>query len=221
MSITKEEVLNAFRFRHACKEFDSARKIPDYEFAFILETGRLSPSSYGFEPWQLVVLQDPVIREKLRANTWGAQKTLPTASHFVLLLARTQEALTPESDHIQHIIRDVQQLPPENAAGKTSVYRKFLETDFGLLGSERAVWDWAGKQAYIALGNMMTAAAMIGIDSCPIEGFEHVPVERVLQEEGIADGERLRLVSMVAFGYRVREPRSKTRRPIEEIVTWL
>lgn len=220
MILSKEEILNAYQFRHACKEFDPERKIPDEDFSFILETARLSPSSYGFEPWKFVVLQNPVIREKLRAHTWGAQKTLPSASHFVLILARRKAELLANSDYIQSIIKDVQQMPPEAAANKTRVYRKFLESDFKLLEREGAVDDWAGKQTYIALGNMMTAAALIGIDSCPIEGFERDPVNRILREEGISDGEQFHLVCMVAFGYRVREPRPKTRREISEIVVW-
>ncbi|WP_206424231.1 NAD(P)H-dependent oxidoreductase [Cohnella candidum] len=220
LTLQKEEILSAYNFRHACKEFDPDRKITDEDFAFLLETARLSPSSYGFEPWKIAVLQDPVIREKLRPYSWGAQKQLPTASHFVLFLARTRDALMPGSEHIRHMVEDVQKLPPEAVENKKRVYRKFLESDFELLDTDRAVWDWAGKQAYIALGNMMTAAALIGIDSCPIEGFEHEPVERILREEGIADGEQLRLVCMVGFGFRVREPRPKTRQSIEEIVTW-
>ncbi|TFE19833.1 NAD(P)H-dependent oxidoreductase [Cohnella luojiensis] len=220
MVISKEQILDAYRFRHACKEFDPGRRIPEDDFSFILETARLSPSSYGFEPWKFVVLQNPEIREKLKAHTWGAQKTLPTASHFVLLFARTKQELLPESDYIQSIMKDVQQLPPEAAENKGRVYRKFLESDFKLLDREGATDDWAGKQTYIALGNMMTAAALIGIDSCPIEGFEQDPINRILREEGINDGESFHLVCMLAFGYRVREPRPKTRREMSEIVEW-
>lgn len=221
MKLSKEEILDAYRFRHACKEFDPERQIPQEDFAFILETARLSPSSFGFEPWKFVVVQNPDTREKLRAHTWGAQKTLPTASHFVLILARTKAELMDDSDYIQSIMKDVQQLPPETMTNKGRVYRKFLESDFKLLGREDAVEDWAGKQTYIALGNMMTAAALIGIDSCPIEGFELDPINQVLKEEGINDGERFHLVCMVAFGYRVRDPRAKTRRELSEIVEWI
>ncbi len=84
----KNEILAAYQFRHATKEFDASRKISSGDFQFILETGRLSPSSFGLEPWQFVVVQNPQIREKLRPFAWGAQKQLPTASHFVLILSR-------------------------------------------------------------------------------------------------------------------------------------
>jgi len=220
MFVYKETVLEAYRFRHACKEFDPARQISEDDFAFILETGRLSPSSYGFEPWKFVVLQNPEIREKLRAHTWGAQKTLPTASHFVLIFARNAGEMLDDSDYVQSIMTDVQKLPPEAAANKQRVYRKFLESDFALLGRDGAIDDWTAKQTYIALGNMMTSAALVGIDSCPIEGFEREPIERILREEGINDGSRFNLACMVAFGYRVREPRDKTRRELSEVVEW-
>lgn len=72
METAKEQILAAYRFRHACKEFDSEKKISDADFQFILETGRLSPSSFGFEPWKFIVLQNPRIREKLLPVTWGA-----------------------------------------------------------------------------------------------------------------------------------------------------
>lgn len=216
----KEQILQAYHFRHACKEFDKNKKISEDDFRFILETGRLSPSSFGFEPWTFVVLQNPAIREKLLPVTWGAQKTLPTASHFVLLLTRTKEGMDPDSGYITSIMEDVQQLPEEVKQGKRAKYRSFLESDFELFDNERAMFEWASRQTYIALGNMMTAAAQIGIDSCPIEGFRQKNAERILREEGILK-EGFGLSAMVAFGYRVREPRAKTRRPYEQVVQWV
>lgn len=73
----KEDILAAYAFRHATKEFDSSRKISSGDFTFILETGRLSPSSFGFEPWKFVVVQNPELREKLRANAWGRRSSCP------------------------------------------------------------------------------------------------------------------------------------------------
>ncbi|UJF34959.1 NAD(P)H-dependent oxidoreductase [Paenibacillus hexagrammi] len=220
MANVQEQIISAFQFRHACKEFDPAKKISDADFAFILETGRLSPSSFGFEPWKFVVLQNPVIREKLLPISWGAQKQLPTSSHFIIMLSRTKEDLTADSTHIRHMMQDVQQLPEEVQKGKESMFAKFLESDFDLLGNERAMFEWGSRQTYIALGNMMTAAAQIGVDSCPIEGFDKEKVEQLLREEGILKG-NYGVACMVAFGYRVREPRAKTRRCKEEVIQWV
>ena len=216
----KEQILSAFYFRHACKEFDPVKKITDDDFAFILEAGRLSPSSFGFEPWKFVVLQNQAIRQRLLPVTWGAQRQLPTASHFVVLLSRTKEGLTPDSAYILHMMRDILKLSEEMAKGKGARYHNFLANEFKLMDNERAMFEWGARQTYIALGNMMTAAALIGIDSCPIEGFDKDAVERILREEGILE-DGFGVACMVAFGYRVREPREKTRQPMEDVTIWV
>ena len=86
----------------------------------------------------------------------------------------------------------------------------------------RLFFEWACRQSYIALGNMMTAAAMIGIDSCPIEGFDREPVEKILKEAGIITENHLSIACMVAFGYRAEDPsRPKSRRAMDEVVEWV
>ncbi len=217
--IDKQDILDAFNFRHACKEFDAGRKIPEEDFHFILETGRLSPSSFGFEPWQFVVIQDMGLRERLLEETWGAKKQFPTASHVVAILVRKGD-MRHGSDYIQGIMRDIQRLPPEIVERKGAVYRQFQEKDFDL-DDARKLLDWAGKQCYIALGNMMTAAAAIGIDSCPVEGFNQAETERILADAGVLDSERYGLAVMVAFGYRKNPQPGKTRQALEQVVRWV
>ena len=217
----KQQILEAYMYRHACKEFDSDLKISSEDFAFILETGRLSPSSFGLEPWKFVVVQNKALREKLLPITWGGQKQIPTSSHFVILLSRTKADMLPDSEYIGYNLETLRKMPPETANGLRGFYQKFLESDFKLLEHDRLVFEWTSRQTYIALGNMMTTAAQIGIDSCPIEGFDQEKVEALLQEEGILDGGHFGVSCMVAFGYRIREPRPKTRRPIEEAAQWI
>ncbi|WP_429840747.1 NAD(P)H-dependent oxidoreductase [Brevibacillus sp. FIR094] len=217
----KDQIIEAYQFRHACKEFDSAKKITVEDFDFIMETARLSPSSFGFEPWNFLVLQDPALREKLLPVTWGAQKQLPTASHFVIVLARTKQEMAADSEYIQHIMKDTQDLPENVVQQKGSAYDHFLKNDFALFDDERVMFQWASRQTYIALGNMMTSAAMIGIDSCPIEGFAKEKVEDILAAEGLLDRERFGVACMVAFGYRKNEPRAKTRQTKEEIIRFI
>lgn len=217
--LAKQDILDAFNYRHACKEFDPARKIARDDIDFILETGRLSPSSFGYEPWQFVVIQDMALREKLLPVTWGAQKQLPTCSHYVAILVR-RSGMRYDGEHVQHMLQDIYQFAPERIAMRSQVYQKFQEADFDL-GNDRALLDWAGKQAYIALGNMMTAAAMIGIDSCPIEGFEAPAAEQVLADAGLLDRTDWSLAVMVAFGYRVKAQSAKIRRPQPEVVHWV
>ncbi|NPA48652.1 MAG: NAD(P)H-dependent oxidoreductase [Thermodesulfobacteria bacterium] len=217
---TKDFILKAFYFRHACKEFDPEKKIPEEDFRFILETARLSPSSFGFEPWYFLVVQAPNLREKLLPYAWGAKRQIPTCSHLLLCLARKSYFMRWDSDYITYMMQEIQKLPPDLQELKRERYRQFQEEDFKLLESERAMFDWACKQTYIAMANMMTAAAMIGIDSCPIEGFHQEKTEKVLAEHFGVDTEKFGLAYMLCFGYRIKEPREKTRQPLEKIVKW-
>ncbi len=216
--IDKQDILQAFNFRHACKTFDPARKISDDDFRFILETGRLSPSSFGFEPWRFVVVQDMALREKLRAVSWGAQGQFPTASHVIAILVR-KEDMRPGSDYTENFMREVQKMSEEGIARRHKFYPQFHETDFRLQDA-RALFDWGCHQAYIALANMMTSAAMIGIDSCPIEGFNRENAEAVLDGAGLLEDGRFGLAVMVAFGYRVNPQPVKTRQAMDEVVRW-
>jgi nitroreductase len=125
-----------------------------------------------------------------------------------------------DSQYIQSFMKDVQNLPENIIEMKRNVYRKFLENDFKLLDNERAVFDWACKQTYIPLTNMMTAAAMIGIDSCPMEGFEADKIDELLAGDFDIDTEKFGVSCMVAFGYRDKEPPAKTRQPLENIIKW-
>lgn len=218
---SKEALLEAFHFRHACKAFDPERKIPDEDFAFLLEIGRLSPASFGFEPWQFVVIQDRALRDRLKSVTWGAQGQLPTASHFVAILARRATDMRHDSPWLLNLMRNVQHFDADRIAQRLARYRSFQEDDFQLADNPRALFDWSCRQCYIALGNMMTAAALIGIDSCPIEGFNTQAAETLLDEAGLLEEGHLGLAVMCAFGYRVKPQTPKLRQPLADLVRWV
>jgi nitroreductase len=218
--IQKEEILKAFNFRHACKVFDAKKKISEDDFETILETGRLSPSSFGYEPWKFLVVQNSVLREKLKEVTWGAQGSLPTASHYLIILVRKQKSLRYDSEYITHMMDDVHHIPKEMAEKRRGFYKTFQESDFKLLESQRATFDWASKQSYIALGNMMSSAAMLGIDSCAVEGFRADALEELMVKEFGMDSKEFGVSVMVAFGYRVDEQKLKTRQSQEDVVEW-
>lgn len=221
MKQKNQEILDVFRFRHACKKFDASRSVSKEDFNTILEAARLSPSSFGFEPWKMVVLTDDALKQKLYPLAWGAQNSLNGASHFVLLLARKTADMIYSSDFISHMMQDVQHQSVEIANQRRAKYRTFQKDDFNLLESERAMFDWAGKQTYIVLANMMTAAAYLGIDSCPIEGFQRSKVDELFVQEGVFDPAHFGVSVMVAFGYRAQEPhRTKTRQPLEDLILW-
>ncbi|MFE8699956.1 NAD(P)H-dependent oxidoreductase [Cytobacillus sp. FJAT-54145] len=218
--LNKETILEAFRSRHATRSFDASRKIQEEDFDFILETGRLSPSSVGFEPWKFLVIQNQELRDQLREVSWGAQGQLQTASHFVIILAKTN--LRYDSDYVINHLKTVKDMPDEVVEQASARYKVFQEKDLPMLDSERALFDWASKQTYIALANMMTGAALIGIDSCPIEGFQYAAVNKILADRGLLDDGEWQASVMVAFGYRLEDPkRPKTRKEIAEAVKWI
>lgn len=219
-TILKQDIIKAFQSRHATKEFDATKKVSAENMSFILETAHLSPSSFGFEPWHFVVVQDAVLRELLKPVAWGAPLKLDTASHFVLGLAMKAPMVKHDAEYIMHMMKEVKQLPEDVIEMYSKLYREFQERDFDL-DTDKKLFDWASKQTYIALGNMMTSAALIGIDSCPIEGFHQEKAEALLQEKFGIDTNKYGLAYMVAFGYRKEEPvRTKSRRNIEDIVSW-
>lgn len=216
----KNKFLEAMAFRHACKVFNG-QKMSDAAFDAILEMGHLSPSSFGLEPWKFLVIQNQNLREKLKAFSWGAQGQLPTASHFVIILARKAKGMRYDSHYIDYMFNEVRKLPQDVQTLYRSFYEKFQKEDFKLLESERTLFDWACKQTYLALANMMSGAASMGIDSCPIEGFDYALAEAFLRDELGIDTDEFGPSVMVAFGYRRDEPkREKMRQKQEEIVTW-
>ena len=101
----------AHEWRFACKAFDANKKIPEVDIASLLEVIRLSPSSFGLQPFQVIIIQNPLIREKLKATVWGAQKQLPTASHFLLFV--TREDITHDSDYVRNMIIHTQKTPED------------------------------------------------------------------------------------------------------------
>ncbi|MBU2951515.1 NAD(P)H-dependent oxidoreductase [Tamlana agarivorans] len=217
--ITKAKIIEAYKFRHACKLFDTTKKISDSDMNFILETGLLSPSSFGFEPWHFIVVQNPELRTKLKESAWGATAKLDSASHFIIGLTMKAPLTKYDSPYIEDFMRNIQELPENVIVQKGAAYEAFQKSDFDL-SDDRKLFDWASKQCYIPLANMMTSAAMIGIDSCPIEGFNQSISEKILKEDLGVDTNLYGLSYMVAFGYRVNDPRPKTRRSLNNMVTF-
>lgn len=217
----KQEIHDLLHFRHACKEFDPAKKISDDDFDSILQAGRLSPTSFGIEPWKFLVIQNEEIREKIKNNSWGAKKQLATCSHYVILLARKSHYMRYDADYVVDYMRNVQKSPEDVIPNRLRIYKEFQESDFDLANNERAMFDWAGKQTYIALANMMTVAAILGIDSCPVEGFNRETMERILREDLKVDTDKFGLSVMVAFGYRINPGRPKVRLDEKEVIEWV
>ena len=215
--MNKNNILEAYQWRFACKEFDSAKKIPQADVDFLLEIIRLSPSSFGLQPFQVLVLKNKALLDELAEIVWGGKKQLPSASEVILLVNRKD--VRHDSPFIEHMLTTIRQLPADMLAMYTVLIKQHQEVDFALLDDERNLHDWAGKQAYLALANVMTAAAQIGIDSCPIEGFTMATVTALLTKHQVIDPNLQEPCVFCAFGYRLADPlRAKTRLPMEELV---
>lgn len=210
----RNEILNAHKRRFATKAFDPTKKIADEDWATILEAGRLSPSSFGYEPWKFLLVENQQVKEDLQDIAWGARNSLNGASHFLIVLARKN--LTGDSAHVKHMVEDVFGVPYSESSPQTIFFDNFQKKDFNL-STERELFDWASKQTYIALANMMTTAAYLDIDSCPIEGFNKDAVEHYLSEKGYVDLAEFGVSYMVGFGYKDQVQTEKKRQSLSDI----
>lgn len=217
-TFTKDQVLTAFNYRSAVRYYDPTRKITDEDFNFILELGRLSPSSVGSEPWKFLVIQNAQLREKLKPFSWGMASQLDDCSHLVIILAKKHARF--DTQFFLEIAKR-RGYSGEQLQTALARYRAFQENDMKIANDERALFDWTSKQTYIALANMMTGAAMIGIDSCPIEGFNYEKMNNVLEQTGTYDPMEYGVSVGVTFGYRIKDITKKSRKPIQEIVSWI
>jgi len=201
----------AMDFRHACKVFDDTKKIPDEDINFILEAGRKSPSSFGMEGWKFLVITNEELKAKLRPACWD-QVQLTSCSHLVILLTNIH-SVKPKSGLPEQRFKR-REMPQEKLDFYLNLYATHLSKE---LSSDENVHHWTSKQAYIAAGNMMTAAAYIGIDSCPIEGFEKEKVEEIL---GL-DTTKNQLAMVLPFGYRINEQSTQQRLSFDEVIEFI
>jgi nitroreductase len=202
--------MQAMTFRHACKKFDPARQIPADDFQQILEFGRLSPSSFGMEHWHFVVVQTPELREKLREVCWN-QPQITESSHVLVILAKVTP-VEPGSEYVKGIFGR-RGLPQEAEQAYLARYAAHNDSE---IKPYMNTFAWSSKQCYLALANMMTGAASLGIDSCPIEGFSKQGVEDVLD----VDTSQYGVAVVVTFGYRAGEQTQRLRQPLEAIVEY-
>ena len=202
---------DAMEFRHACKIFDETKKVSNEDMNYILEAGRKSPSSFGMEPWKFLVITNEELKAKLRPVMWD-QPQITTCSHLVIVLAAI-DAVKPESGvpRRKFARRD---MPQEKYDFYLNLYANHLSET---LSSDQNVLAWTARQTYLALANMMTAAAIKGIDSCPIEGFEKEKVEEILN----IDPTQYQLSVVCPFGYRINEQSAQLRETLEDVVEFI
>ncbi len=201
--------LEAMAFRHACKHFDTTKTIPTEEFEALLEVIRTSPSSFGMEPWRVLVIRDPKVRKALKSSCWN-QAQIVEASEL-LIFTTDNDAVRSDSPYVRQMFQR-RGLPNEAVDAYMGVYENYLTP---IEEDEILLENWTAKQCYIALANAMTFAATLEIDSCPIEGFDKEGVEAILD---LPYGHSVAV--MCAFGYRVNPQSPQMRLPLKEIVEY-
>jgi len=207
----KHEFMKAMDFRHACKVFDDTKKITDEDIGFILEAGRKSPSSFGMEAWKFLVITNEELKAKIRPTCWD-QVQITSCSHLVIVLAGIDSVKVESGEVEKRFSR--RDMPKESLDFYMGLYAGHLKET---LSTDENIYNWTAKQSAIAAGNMMTAAAYIGIDSCPIEGFEKEKVEKLLE----LNTSKYQLSLVLPFGYRLNDQSEQLRLPFDDVVEFI
>jgi len=212
-TIPGEQLLEALKWRYAVKSFDPSKKISPAVWKVLEEALVLSPSSFGLQPYRFLVVADPDLRARLRPHSWN-QTQVVDASHYVVFAARTAMTET-EIDRFLDRVVEVRGVSRDSLEG----YRGMMYGSLLSPGSETRIPHWAALQAYIALGNLMTSASLLGVDTCAIEGFVPAEYDRIL---GLP-GRGLTSVVCCALGYRSDGDRyataAKVRFPAADLIT--
>ncbi|HET6407709.1 MAG TPA: NAD(P)H-dependent oxidoreductase [Chthoniobacteraceae bacterium] len=172
--VSNETLLQQLQWRYATKAFDPWKKISDTDWETLEKTLILTPTSYGLQPMQFVVITDQAMQEALVPHSWN-QRQPADCSHFVVFAARTKNTEV-DIDRYLSRIAEVRGGAVEALGG----LKKMLMGDVVDGPRGHAALEWATRQAYIALGNFMTAAALLGIDTCPMEGFVPEKYDEIL-----------------------------------------
>lgn len=211
MSVSAQELLSALKFRYATKAFDPSRKISPDDWAALESSLALTPSSFGLQPWKFFIIESPEVREKLKPASWG-QGQVTDASHLIVLTTRTDLSQQDIDSWIARL-SEVQGTPIDDLAGLAGVISSFA----GGMDSA-AKQNWNTRQVYIALGQLMTSAALMGIDTCPLEGISAADYDEIL---GLKDSGYATAVAC-ALGYRSAEDKyaaaTKARFPEEKVI---
>jgi nitroreductase len=205
------ELLAALHFRYATKQFDPARQISAETWEVLEQALVLAPSSFGLQPWKFIVINDPELRARLRQHSWG-QSQITDASRLVVFTTRT-DLTEPDVDRFMNRLAAVQERDPATLDG----YRNIV-VSFAAAMNREARHAWNARQTYIALGQFMTAAAVVGVDTCPIEGFDPAGYDEVLELAGSGYATSV----ACAAGYRSTADKyaasPKARYPIGELI---
>lgn len=207
-----KQIIEALQWRYAVKKFDAAKKISEENWQTLAESLRLSASSYGFQPWKFLVVQNPEVRKQLRNFSWN-QSQVEDCSHLVVFAFLKKIDLNYVDRYIRRMV--------EVRGGTAENYKGFRDNANAKLLTGRRANDldhWAERQSFIAMGQLLETAALLKVDSCPMEGIEPAEYDRIL---GLENSE-YQTIAAVALGYRHPEDKyqhlPKVRFSQEEII---
>ncbi|MEC3965988.1 NAD(P)H-dependent oxidoreductase [Flagellimonas halotolerans] len=205
-------ILEHRTWRYATKKFDTTKKVSDENLETLLEATRLSASSYGLQPYHVIVVSDQKVKEQLKPASWN-QSQITDASHIIVFANATEFGEELVDDYLTNV-SETRNIPEEGLKG----YSDFMKSKLIDLPTETKS-NWTARQAYIAFGNLMQAAAELKIDTCPMEGFESDKYNEIL---GLED-KNLNAAVVLAVGYRSAEDETqhlpKVRKSKEELFT--
>jgi len=213
VSMNGDEIVKALSWRSATKAFDPAKKISETDLHTILESARLSPSSFGIEAWKFIVVENTEVRTDIRAAAWDQPK-VTDASHLVVIARRTDARANIVNELIERTAK-IQGVASESLDGLKQMVGGSISHR-----SDESLDVWVRAQAYIPLGIMIESASLLGIDSGPMEGFDPLKVGDLL---GLKE-KNLSATTMLALGYRLLSDetnRPKVRRAFNEVVEFV
>lgn len=187
------EILHSqMKWRYACKKFDPTKKIREADWKILAETLQLAASSYGLQPWKFIVVQDPEIRKQLLPLSWG-QTPVTDASHFIVLTYKEKM----DEDHIEKLVEQTAKIRGIEMS-KLDKFRSSMLGDLVTGSRSEVVAWWAQRQTYIAMGSFLTTAALMEIDTLPMEGLDPAGYDKVLELHNTG----FKTVAAIACGYR-------------------
>ncbi|MEZ4873883.1 MAG: NAD(P)H-dependent oxidoreductase [Flavobacteriaceae bacterium] len=188
------EILKKMQWRYACKKFDPAKTLSEEKLAVLKESFNLTATSYGLQPIKLIIIKNPVLKEQLVPLSNG-QMQVRDASHVLVICIETHIDTQYIKTHFKRV-KDIRDTPD----AILDPFKTFLIESFAEKTQEEVI-SWMKKQAYLALGNLLTVCALEEIDSCPMEGFEPEGYDTLLElkEKG------LQSVLVLPVGYRAED----------------
>lgn len=203
--------IESLQKRYSVKKFDPTRKVAAETVKDILEAGKLSASSLGLQPYKIVVVESQQMLNNL-IPAFHNPSQISTCSHLIVIIAKKEVDGHYVDGYFRHI-SEVREVPVESM----EMFRRGIET----YTQNIEVQQWAEKQAYIVLGNLMFAAALENVDTCPMEGFKKEVLEQILKLDTSTEGVAVTL----ALGYRADDDdfqrMKKVRKPDDKLFKFL